>query len=66
LGIERETAAAVSIVMHLVDFGPAMLFGIFYFVRGDVSLSRLRSLASPEVVERVSEDEEAAAVSGLN
>jgi len=56
LGIDRETAAAVSIVMHLVDFGPAMLFGVFYFIKGDINLSRLRSLASPEVVERASGD----------
>jgi hypothetical protein len=43
-----------------VDFGPAVLFGVFYFIKGDISLSRLRSLASPEVVERASEDEESA------
>ena len=57
LGIARETAAAISIVMHLVDFGPAVVFGFFYFVRGDVSLSRLRSLTSPEAVEHAVEDE---------
>ena len=31
LGVSREIAAATSIVMHLVDFGPALLFGFFYF-----------------------------------
>lgn len=51
LGVARETAAAVSIVLHLVDFGPALIFGIFYLVRGDVSFSRLRSLSSSEAVE---------------
>ena len=48
LGVQKETAAALSIVMHLVDFGPALLFGIFYLIRGDLSLSKLRTMISPE------------------
>jgi len=51
LGVKKETAAALSIVMHLVDFAPALLFGIFYIIRGDLSLSRLRTLISPKEVE---------------
>jgi uncharacterized protein (TIRG00374 family) len=47
LGIRKETAAALSIVLHLVDFGPALLFGVFYFIRGDLSIARLRTLISP-------------------
>jgi uncharacterized protein (TIRG00374 family) len=47
LGVEKELAAAVSIVLHLVDFGPAVLFGVFYAIRGDLSISRLRTLVSP-------------------
>ncbi|CAN5688851.1 lysylphosphatidylglycerol synthase transmembrane domain-containing protein [soil metagenome] len=57
LGVARETAAAVSIVMHIVDFGPAVVFGFFYFVRGDINLTRLRSLMSPEAVDDAVEDE---------
>ena len=57
LGVTKETAAAISIVMHLVDFGPAVLFGFFYFIRGDVNLSRLRSLTSADAVEHAVEDE---------
>ena len=57
LGVARETAAAVSIVMHIVDFGPAVIFGFFYFVRGDINLNRLRSMMSPEAVEHAVEDE---------
>jgi len=57
LGVTRETAAAVSIVMHFVDFGPAVVFGFFYFVRGDINLARLRSMMSPEAVEHAVEDE---------
>ena len=48
LGIRKETAAALSIVMHLVDFSPALLFGIFYLIRGDLSISKLRTMISPE------------------
>lgn len=57
LGVERELAAAVSIVMHVIDFGPAVIFGFFYFVRGDINFARLRSLTSPEAVEHAVEDE---------
>ena len=46
LGVPAEQAAAVAIVIHLVDFLPAALFGLFYFLRGDVTLARLRLLMS--------------------
>ena len=57
LGVARETAAAISIVMHLVDFGPAVIFGFVYLIRGDISLSRLRTLTSADAVEHAVEDE---------
>jgi uncharacterized protein (TIRG00374 family) len=46
--VGREQAAAVSIAMHIIYFAPAVIFGIYYFLRGDVSLKRLRSLISSE------------------
>jgi uncharacterized protein (TIRG00374 family) len=46
LGIPREEAAAISIVLHLVVFAPAVVFGLYYFLQSDVSLERLRSLAT--------------------
>jgi glycosyltransferase 2 family protein len=46
LGVTRDKAAAVSIVMHLIDFGPAVFFGIYYIVRGDVSIAKLRTLTA--------------------
>jgi len=49
LGIPREEAAAISIVLHLVVFAPAVVFGLYYFLRSDVSLERLRSLATIEL-----------------
>jgi uncharacterized protein (TIRG00374 family) len=57
LGVTRENAAAVSIVMHLIDFSPALVFGLFYLLRGDISLARLRTLTSTEAVEHAVEDE---------
>lgn len=53
LGVQKETAAALSIVLHLVDFGPALLFGVFYVVRGDLSVTKLRAMISPERVENL-------------
>ena len=58
LGVPRETAAAVSIVLHVIDFGPAVIFGLVYLLKGDINLSRLRSVTSSEAVEHAVEDEE--------
>jgi uncharacterized protein (TIRG00374 family) len=57
LGIGRETAAAISIVLHLVDFGPALIIGLVYILRGDVNISNLRAITSSETVEHAIEDE---------
>jgi hypothetical protein len=48
LGIPRDEAAAISIVLHLVVFAPALLFGLYYFLRSDVSFERLRNLAASD------------------
>ncbi|MFN2501280.1 MAG: lysylphosphatidylglycerol synthase transmembrane domain-containing protein [Pyrinomonadaceae bacterium] len=50
--ISWEDAAAVSIAMHLVYFAPAVLFGLYYFFHGDISIERFRSLLSSENAER--------------
>ena len=52
LNVDRDQAAAVSIVMHLVYFAPAVVFGLYYFFRGDISIERFRSLLSSENAER--------------
>ena len=57
LGVGRDQAAAMAIIMHLVDFSPAALFGLFYFLRGEVNLERLRALISVKAVEHAVEDE---------
>jgi uncharacterized protein (TIRG00374 family) len=52
LGVSQDKAAAVSIIMHLVYFAPAVIFGLYYFLRGDISVARFRSLLSTENAER--------------
>lgn len=48
LGIDRELAFAVSIVMHLVYFAPAIIFGVYYFFHGDISIERFKGLLSSQ------------------
>jgi uncharacterized protein (TIRG00374 family) len=43
-----DMAAAVSIVMHLVYFAPAIVFGIYYFVNGDMSVRNFKNLLSSD------------------
>ncbi|REJ79142.1 MAG: UPF0104 family protein [Acidobacteria bacterium] len=46
LNTPRDTAVAVSIVMHLVYFAPAVIFGLYYFLRGDISIAGIKHLLS--------------------
>ena len=48
LGVDANDAAATSIAMHLVYFAPAVLFGIYYFLHGDISIARFKNLLSSE------------------
>lgn len=50
--VRVEDAAAISIAMHLVYFAPAVIFGLYYFIHGDISIERFRSLMSSENAER--------------
>ncbi len=43
-----EDAAAVSIAMHLIYFAPAVIFGLYYFFHGDISIERFKSLLSDD------------------
>ena len=64
LGVQRDQAAAVAIILHLVDFAPAAIFGLFYFLRGEINVGQLRSLISAEAVEHAVEDEKVALAQG--
>ncbi len=52
LGVDKDLGAAVAIVMHLLYFGPSLVFGLYYLFRGDISVERFRSLLSSENAER--------------
>ncbi len=59
LGVAQSDGAAVSIVMHLVYFAPALIFGFYYLFHGDISIARFRSLLSSEhAVEEIEEGEQ--------
>lgn len=53
-----EQAAAAAIVLHLVAYAPALFIGLYYFLRGDISIKRLRELTSSEAIEHAVEDED--------
>jgi uncharacterized protein (TIRG00374 family) len=60
LGVNQDQAAAVAIIMHLVYFAPAVFFGAYYFLRGDLSISGLReALSSEHAVEEIDHEPEA-------
>lgn len=44
MNVNRSDAAAAAIVMHLVYFAPALAFGVYYFLHGDISWTRFRSM----------------------
>lgn len=48
LGVEENLAAAVSLVMHLVYFAPAIIFGVYYFFHGDITIEKFKNLLSSE------------------
>ena len=61
LNVAAEQAAATAIVMHLVYFAPALIFGLYYFFHGDISFSRFKNLMSGEhAVEEIEEGENSA------
>lgn len=48
LGTEKELSFAIAIILHLVFFGPAVVFGAYYFFRSDISFARLRQVVASE------------------
>ena len=46
LGVDKDQAFAVAIAMHFIYFAPALAFGFYYFLSGDISMARLKSLLS--------------------
>jgi uncharacterized protein (TIRG00374 family) len=57
LSITKDQAAAVALITHLILFAPALGFGLYYLLRGEISIARLRQMTTPEAVEHAVEDE---------
>ncbi|HEX8847774.1 MAG TPA: lysylphosphatidylglycerol synthase transmembrane domain-containing protein [Pyrinomonadaceae bacterium] len=57
-GLDANKAAAVSIMLHLVAFAPAVVWGLYYFLRSDVSFKRLQELTTAEEIEHAIEEDE--------
>jgi uncharacterized protein (TIRG00374 family) len=57
LNVEKDHAAAVAIIMHLTYFAPALFFGLYYFLRGEINFKHLRHvLSAPDVEHAVDEE----------
>jgi uncharacterized protein (TIRG00374 family) len=57
LTIAKDQAAAVALITHLILFAPSLGFGLYYLLRGEISIARLRQMTTPEAVEHAVEDE---------
>ncbi|MEK6284635.1 MAG: lysylphosphatidylglycerol synthase transmembrane domain-containing protein [Acidobacteriota bacterium] len=44
LGVQPNKAASIAIVLHVVIFAPAMVFGLYYLAKEGLSLDRLRHI----------------------
>ena len=63
--LKPEDATAVAIAMHLVYFAPAVIFGLYYFLHGDISIARFRSLLDSEhAVEEIEHEKQLQVESG--
>ena len=58
LSLPANEAAAVAIMLHLVAFSPALLWGLYYFLRGNVSFRRLQELTTAEEIEHAIEEDD--------
>jgi hypothetical protein len=47
-GVTTETAAAAALMIHLTGFGPALPIALYYMLRGDINLQRLRQKVGEE------------------
>lgn len=55
LGFPETESKAAVIILHLVVFGSATVFGLYYFLRSGFSVARLRELVAAEEAEAKTE-----------
>jgi uncharacterized protein (TIRG00374 family) len=51
LGVEQNKAASVAIILHLIIFAPATVFGLYYLAKEGLSLDRLRRIGEQKASE---------------
>jgi uncharacterized protein (TIRG00374 family) len=56
LGVEQNKAASIAIVLHVVIFAPATVFGMYYLAKEGLSIGRLRRIAEQKVGEEKAGD----------
>ena len=59
LGIERNKAGSVAIILHLVVFAPATVFGFFFAVKDGISIARLVRSGEDSIAPAASDSENA-------
>ena len=69
LGVEQNKAASIAIVLHVVIFAPAIVFGMYYLAKEGLSIGRLRRIGEHNVSEEpddeaIQENQEAMAARG--
>jgi uncharacterized membrane protein YbhN (UPF0104 family) len=57
LGVEQNKAASVAIILHLVIFTPATVFGMYYLAKEGLSLDRLRRIGAEKGGEDKADEE---------
>ena len=57
LGVEQNKAASVAIILHLVIFTPATVFGMYYLAKEGLSLDRLRRIGADKGGEDKADEE---------
>jgi uncharacterized protein (TIRG00374 family) len=48
LGVQQSKSASIAIVLHLLIFAPATVFGLYYLAKEGLSLDRLRNIGERE------------------
>ena len=51
LGVQQNKAASIAIVLHVVIFAPATVFGMYYLAKEGLSIGRLRRIGEQNVSE---------------
>jgi glycosyltransferase 2 family protein len=49
LGVEKNLAAAIAVVYHLIAFGAPFILGLYYLIRDDISVQQIRDALNEEM-----------------